>query len=355
MIRRAAIRTALGALALSLAACGWVEVEPEDPVRRSTVRKAAPVEVVGGQRFVRVRDGDTLFGLANQHDASRRQLIVLNELAAPYDLTTGQKLRLPAAQTLHRVRSGDTLGTIAESYRVDLNTLAASNYVLPPYIIRVGELIGVPKNAPRLAARPRPNPQAGTIQRETLPAAKPPPERIRPPQPEAKPKPATAAKSPPKTAPAPQPKPQPRPKPAAGPRKVGPGAAVAGKSGGFLAPVEGQIIAPFGSQADGRRNDGVNIAAPKGAPVRAAKSGKVVYAGDALQGYGNLILVRHDDGWVTAYAHLDRILAKQGDRVARGQTIGAVGSTGGVATPQLHFEMRRNNKAVDPTGRLAAT
>lgn len=354
MIPRAAIRTALAALALSLAACGWVEVEPEDPVRRSTARKAAPVEVVGGQRLVRVRDGDTLFGLANQHDATRRQLIVLNELAAPYDLATGQKLRLPAEQTLHRVRSGDTLGTIAESYRVDLNTLAASNYVLPPYIIRVGELIGVPNNAPRLAARPRP--QAGSVQRETLPAAKPPPDRLRPPPPKPQPaaNPTVAAKPPAKAAPAPGPKPKPQPKPAAAPRKVGPSAAVAGKSGGFLAPVEGQIIAPFGSQADGRRNDGVNIAAPKGAPVRAANSGKVVYAGDALQGYGNLILVRHDDGWVTAYAHLDRILAKQGDRVARGQTIGAVGSTGGVATPQLHFEMRRNNKAVDPTGRLAA-
>lgn len=347
-----ALRMAALAAAAALAGCGWVEVEPDDAGRRAPVSAPASVEIVDGRRLVEVRRGDTLFGLANRHDATRRQLIVLNDLTAPYTLEAGQRLRLPAEQTLHRVRSGDTLGTIAEDYRVDLNTLASTNYVLPPYVIRVGELIGIPKNAPRLAARTveRPPQESDVVVRD-LPPAKPPPERIAPPpppSPAAKPPPAT----PPETAVA---RPAPKPKPAAPTRRpVGPSVATPGKSGGFLAPVEGQVIAPFGGQADGRRNDGVNIAAPKGAPVRAAAAGEVVYAGDALQGYGNLILVRHPDGWVTAYAHLDRILAKRGDKVARGQTIGAVGATGGVSAPQLHFEMRRNNKAVDPSGRLAA-
>ncbi|MEQ9121657.1 MAG: M23 family metallopeptidase, partial [Alphaproteobacteria bacterium] len=145
------------------------------------------------------------------------------------------------------------------------------------------------------------------------------------------------------------------PPPASATPPGGPSLATPGIRGGFLAPIDGPVIAGFGSQEDGRRNDGVNVAAPRGAPVRAAADGEVVYAGDALQGYGNLILVRHGDGWVTAYAHLDSILAKRGETVKRGQTIGSVGSSGGVGAPQLHFEMRQNNKAVDPIGRLAPT
>lgn len=371
-------------LSAALAACGWVEVESDSPPPQRAVQANAPrVAVENGQRVVQVRSGDTMFGLANQLDVTRRQMIVLNDLAPPFTLRSGQKLRLPAEQTLHRVQSGETLSQIAETYGVDLKRLAAHNLIVPPYDIRSNQLIGVPRDGRRIVAS-RPPTQSGGIETEPLaPPPQPQPrvaERAQPSQqstvvaPATKPpaaptiatappaersQPVAAAPEPPAEA-APQAstqpatRPDPNPQAAAPIRRGGPGAATPGKSDGFLVPVEGPVIAGFGSQADGRRNDGVNIAAPKGAPVRSAADGEVVYAGDALQGYGNLVLVKHSDNWVTAYAHLDRILAKRGDRVQRGQTIGAVGSTGGVPTSQLHFEMRRNNKAVDPKGRLAA-
>ncbi|MCP5368477.1 MAG: M23 family metallopeptidase [Hyphomicrobiales bacterium] len=118
---------------------------------------------------------------------------------------------------------------------------------------------------------------------------------------------------------------------------------------GFIWPLQGQVISDFGTKARGLQNDGINIAAPRGTPVRVAENGVVAYAGNELRGFGNLLLVKHSDGWVTAYAHNDVLLVKRGQRVTRGQVISKVGKSGAVTEPQLHFELRRNNKAVDPT------
>ena len=104
-----------------------------------------------------------------------------------------------------------------------------------------------------------------------------------------------------------------------------------------------------GAGDGGPHNDGINIAAPLGTPVRAIDAGAVAYAGNELKGYGNLVLVRHANGWISAYAHLDdELLVKKGDTVAAGQVIAKVGDTGGVGEPQLHFELRRGKKPVDP-------
>ena len=124
-------------------------------------------------------------------------------------------------------------------------------------------------------------------------------------------------------------------------------------SGTFLWPVRGHVLEAYGSGRDGTHNDGINIAAPRGAAVEAADGGVVAYAGNELRGYGNLILVKHSNGWISAYGHCDQILVKRGDKVARGQTIARVGSTGNVTEPQLHFELRRGNRAVDPREFLA--
>jgi murein DD-endopeptidase MepM/ murein hydrolase activator NlpD len=113
-------------------------------------------------------------------------------------------------------------------------------------------------------------------------------------------------------------------------------------------PVQGPILSGFGSKGPGLNNDGVNIGAPKGAPVVAAAPGTVVYAGDEMKGFGNLVLIRHEGDWVTAYAHLDRVLVKKDTVVGQGDMIGTVGKTGNVATPQLHFETREGGKPVDP-------
>jgi murein DD-endopeptidase MepM/ murein hydrolase activator NlpD len=118
--------------------------------------------------------------------------------------------------------------------------------------------------------------------------------------------------------------------------------------------VAGDLLSGFGPKPDGSQNDGINVAAPRGTPIVAAQNGVVAYVGDELAGFGNLVLLRHADGWVTAYAHADRVLVAVDEEVAIGQTIATVGSTGEVESPQLHFEIRRGTEPVDPAQYLAA-
>ena len=124
---------------------------------------------------------------------------------------------------------------------------------------------------------------------------------------------------------------------------------------GFVMPVSGTVIAGFGSTGGGQRNDGINIAAASGTPIHAAADGVVTYAGNELKGYGNLILIKHGDTYVTAYAHTNSIGVARGQRVAKGDVIGTVGETGDVTRPQLHFEIRRNMKPIDPRAILTAS
>ena len=121
----------------------------------------------------------------------------------------------------------------------------------------------------------------------------------------------------------------------------------------FAWPVAGDVISGFGVARNGERNDGINIATRMNAPIRASASGTVSYS-DRLNGYGNLVLIKHSNGYVTAYAHADRILVGQGDFVAKGQVIGYAGQTGDVSSPQLHFEIRDGTKPVDPRRMLVA-
>ena len=116
----------------------------------------------------------------------------------------------------------------------------------------------------------------------------------------------------------------------------------------FRWPVRGRVIAGFGPKPNGQQNDGINVAVPEGTPIKAAEDGVVAYAGNELKGYGNLVLVRHSNGYVTAYAHASEILVKRGDPVKRGQMIAKAGQTGNVAAPQLHFEIRKGSTPVDP-------
>lgn len=121
----------------------------------------------------------------------------------------------------------------------------------------------------------------------------------------------------------------------------------------FSWPIAGSVISSFGPGERGTRNDGINIAAARGAPFRAAADGTVSYVGP-LRGYGNLILITHARGYVTAYAHAGTVMVGRGQQVARGQVLGTAGETGGVDRPQLHFEIRRGIKAIDPSLLLAA-
>lgn len=121
-----------------------------------------------------------------------------------------------------------------------------------------------------------------------------------------------------------------------------------GRQGKFIWPVNGEVISRFGAKSGGLYNDGVNIAAPEGAPIHASMDGTVVYAGNDLAGYGNLLILRHKNGWLTAYAHTKEILVKKGDKVKLGQVVASVGQTGNVQTPQIHFAIRDGKKPLDP-------
>ena len=122
----------------------------------------------------------------------------------------------------------------------------------------------------------------------------------------------------------------------------------------FAWPLSGRVISGFGTTANGERNDGINIATTRGEPIHAAASGTVTYSGDELKNYGNLLLIKHPGGYVTAYAHADRLIVARGETVSKGQVIGYSGSTGDVSSPQLHFEIRRDTTPVDPRNLLVA-
>jgi murein DD-endopeptidase MepM/ murein hydrolase activator NlpD len=246
----------------------------------------------------------------------------------------GQRLRLRAART-HRVRRGESVGRIAKRYRVSTRRLIRLNRLKRPYRLKAGQKLRLPgraakraraaaKRQPRLQRRPRP----ALRRRSTRP-----PKGL-----EVRRQMAGATR---------------RGSGITGKRDRGPIGKPPALSGrGFAWPVRGRIIGRFGSYPGGLRNDGVNIAARAGTMVRAAEHGVVVYAGSGVEGFGELLLIKHANGWLTAYAHNERFLVARGQRVRRGQAIATVGSTGAVLRPQLHFEIRKVKRPIDPLAKL---
>ena len=201
---------------------------------------------------------------------------------------------------MHVVIPGETLHSIARLYGVHVSELAKANRLLPNATVRVGDSIIIPSNAKETShVIPSPPPDNA----DAAPAA--PEGRVKTAEP-------------------------------------------AGGLPSFGWPVRGRVIAGFGPRPNGRQNDGIDIAVPNGTPVKAAADGTVAYAGNELKGYGNLVLIWHNNGYVTAYAHAREILVKRGDRVKRGQVIATSGSNGGVNAPELHFEIRKGATPVDP-------
>ena len=273
------------------------------------------------------------------------------------------------------VRPGQSLIGIARTHHVPKQAIIAANHLTPPYNVRIGQHLIIPgaAEAPaqrQLAAAPSAAPTGqGHPPPEIIPLDGPAPTKAVPPQQNAanqvpvvlKPytPPSADASAPAKRPPAePSAAQRARAETAAAPRgassKTSEAASGAAMHGGHFAwPVRGRVLAGYGVASGGSHNDGINIAAPRGTPVAAVDAGVVAYAGNELRGYGNLVLVKHANGFITAYAHCDELLVKQGDKVSRGQAIAKVGATGGVSEPQLHFELRRGKKAVDPREFLA--
>lgn len=274
------------------------------PQRQQASAPAIRQTPVSG-RTIKVKRGDTLYSLARTNGVPLRSLIAANNIRPPYALAVGQELKLPVALT-HTVRRGETGYGISRRYGVNLAALMRLNGVRKPYTLSVGQVLTLPGGATAAAPQTASSGSSAPTRGRTV-ALPAPPARSR---------------------------------------------------SGFDWPLDGKLASRFGPKENGLHNDGINILAQRGAPVRSAEAGVVVYASNALEGYGNLLLLKHADGWLTAYAHNERLLVNKGDSVQKGQVIARVGETGGVTEPQLHFEIRKGRRALDPLdylkGRVSA-
>lgn len=322
-----ALRLCAGVLALGLlSACAERAPPPSfGPI------SAEPVTVI-------VQRGDTLIGIARRHNLGVQPLAAANGMAPPYRLRPGQVLHLPGVTPVApppvAVASGGSAlgspGATQPSFQPASPSVTATVPAAPTGRTVTAEALPPPPSAAPTISQPAP-PLAGAV--ATQPPASPPRTAE-----------ASRAEAPPGQAPAAREQAASRPTAEPAPRRLPPGR--------FAWPVRGEVVSGFGSKGGGMVNDGLNIAAPRGTPVRAAAEGVVLYSGNEVRGFGNLVLIRHDNGWVTAYGHADRVLVRQGQRVRLGEEIARVGSTGAVGSPQLHFQVRRDGKPVDPAAHL---
>lgn len=253
---------------------------------------------------VTVGRGDTLYAISRRLQVPIRALIDANKLAPPYALRVGQRLTVPAVR-VYVVAPGDTVTAVSQRYEAPVGDVIRLNALKAPnFGVYAGQRLALPGKVATAASPPIR--QTAVINVPKTP--KPPRVVLRDP----------SAPPPPRAA-----------------RRFG-------------WPLQGKLLSGFGAKGGGRYNDGINIAAGPGSIIRAAENGIVAYAGNELRGYGNLLLVRHADGWISAYAHIGDFLVRRGQVVKRGQPIGRVGSSGAVNRPQLHFELRRGRRAVDP-------
>lgn len=279
--------------------------------------KKAPVTYYGGQAGAGsagvhvVMKGDTLYSISKRYDIVMRDIVRANSLNAPFVLNVGERIKLPPPRE-YTARPGDSLYTVSRLFGISATELADLNDMRPPYRVLEGQILRIPVHTQ----------QAEQTRIDPAPASESAPRNV-----------AAAPLATPKPAPLRDPITTRTP---------------ARSSGKFAWPVQGRVISTYGPKKNGLHNDGINIEAARGTPVAAAENGVVVYAGDELRGSGNLVLIRHANRWMTAYAHLDQISVKRGATVRRGQKIGTVGSTGSVDRPQLHFETRRGTEAINP-------
>ena len=227
-----------------------------------------------------------------------------------------------ATESVHIVEPGESMLGIARKHGVTITALAHANKIEPYAKISIGDRLTIPGAHPVAA---RPNAAAPQVAKPaTVPAEKiasAPVQNARIATPEIH----TTTESLPQAAEA------------------------AGAIPSFRWPVKGRITAAFGAKVNGAQNDGINLSVPEGTPIKAADDGVVAYAGNELKGYGNLVLIRHANGYVSAYANASELLVKRGDTIKRGQVIANAGQTGDVKSPQLHFEIRKGSTPVDPT------
>jgi murein DD-endopeptidase MepM/ murein hydrolase activator NlpD len=337
-----------------------IETTATVPQRSVAAARPAPAPVAHNGTTIIVGTSDTLDGLAKRYNVSAAAIMQANGYKGPRVLSPGQQLIIPkqaavaAAPALappaskpvaamattpasvHVVNRGDTLMSIARRNNVPVGELARANNLDQTARLSLGMKLTVPgsKTAaavpaaqPVVAAAPAqpaaPVAASGTTK---MAAAGGPPQSARL---------ASATTN------------VVEEKPVVEQASIKPSEAT-GALPTFRWPVRGKVITSYGAKTNGKSNDGINLAVPEGTPVKAAEDGVVAYSGNELKGYGNLVLVRHSNGYVTAYAHASELLVKRGDTIKRGQIIAKSGQSGEVGSPQLHFEIRKGSSPVDP-------
>ena len=292
-----------------------------------------------GGSAVTVSYGDTVESIARRHGVPASAILQTNGIRDASQVKPGQRLVIPrhitnATQTaaapkstggnVHIVKSGDTLMNVARRNGVTVTALARANHLQTTAQLSVGDRLAIPggHSAAMASVAPAQNTQPRTTTVEKVGG----PVKV-------------ASVGPVQTASVAKEE----------PRAIETPVKTAEAMPSFRWPVRGRVIAGFGSKPNGTQNDGINLAVPEGTPIKAADDGVVAYAGNELKGYGNLVLIRHSSGFVSAYAHASELMVKRGDLIKRGQVIAHAGQTGSVTSPQLHFEIRKGSTPVDPT------
>lgn len=255
------------------------------------------------QNIAVIQPGDNLYNIAQEHNSSVRDLIDANDLEPPYILQIGSKLILPNTK-YHKVEEGDNLYKISRLYGMNMNNLIDINNLEEPYNIIIGSKLKVSNSSFKKSNNRR-------VEAENLSV------------PSSKKRPVKSAQ-----------------------------VKLPYKNNKFIWPVKGKVISSFGQKPGGLYNDGINIKANESDPVKSVEDGLVAYVGNELRGYGNLIIVKHSGGWISAYAHLKKTKVKIGDKVKQGDEIALVGSTGNVDFAQLYFGIRKGREAVNPKSYL---
>jgi murein DD-endopeptidase MepM/ murein hydrolase activator NlpD len=299
-----------------------------------------------------VGTSDTLETLSHRYNVSTAAILQANGYKGPRALSPGQQLIIPphqaaavaapalaapaskpvvttAAPSVHVVNHGETLLSIAHRNHVPVAELARANNIEPSAKLKLGMKLNVP--GAKTAAVPAVQPVASA---EPVAATAVPATKMAAVSGDSQQKARLAQATAPLETPSVE-----------TPVKA---AEATGAVPTFRWPVRGKVITSYGAKTNGKANDGINLAVPEGTPVKAAEDGVVAYSGNELKGYGNLVLVRHANGYVTAYAHASELLVKRGETIKRGQIIAKSGQSGEVGSPQLHFEIRKGSTPVDP-------
>ena len=278
-----------------------------------------PDSVTGSMR---VAPGDTVYSISKRYQLSRQDIIDLNGLKPPYTLALGQRIKLPPPVN-YRAKNRDTLTGISNMFGVSLSKLAQVNGLSVSHELSYGQNLKIPSSVIH-------GQQQTVSQKVIFQAISQQVVLLKSPRPVLSPRPVSIL-------PLEEKKEVSQVKMLSTPTRTD-----------FVWPVRGSVVSAYGSKKEGLYNDGINIAAPRGTPVAAAAAGVVAYVGSDLESYGNLVLIRHGGGIMTAYAHLASVRIKKGMTVRKGQAIGSVGATGAVSSSQIHFEIRRGSGTCDP-------